>query len=368
MLLVVHVPGLTGGTGGDVRFDLDTNLKGDIIAGYALPKSPPPNTSPAAKTKKTTPRAPAPARSGSRRPSPRSSTMVQRALLTHGLGSYSGSRGAADWFHAFERTAAPRLGGRFPVHLASPLQHAGASEWELGSEGGAVGLRYHLNRGCGAEDRDCGPDHFFPLRAARVLPSPAAGGGRARARAVSTSVSSHQPLAAGLERRPADEPYEAVRFGGGGESERAGGLRPVGRGAAAALGLAWASDHAYDASAGEEAEEADTLALERRRRRRGGGGGGDGSFSVEVLKKALPTAERTALPADATHFAMPQKDLVFVRKGGGLLHAAPATLPAMGLPGGAAKAPAAAPSFRPAAMAATAAATTDGFAPAGYFL
>ena len=46
MLLVVHVPGLTGGTGGDVRFDLDTNLKGDIIAGYALPKSPPPNTSP----------------------------------------------------------------------------------------------------------------------------------------------------------------------------------------------------------------------------------------------------------------------------------------------------------------------------------
>ena len=178
MLLVVHVPGLTGGTGGDVRFDLDTNLKGDIIAGYALPKSPPPNTSPAAKTKKATPRAPAPARSGSRRPSPRSSTMVQRALLTHGLGSYSGSRGAADWFHAFERTAAPRLGGRFPVHLASPLQHAGASEWELGSEGGAVGLRYHLNRGCGADDRDCGPDHFFPLRAARVLPSPAAGGGR----------------------------------------------------------------------------------------------------------------------------------------------------------------------------------------------
>ena len=102
--------------------------------------------------------------------------MVQRALLTHGLGSYSGSRGAADWFHAFERTAAPRLGGRFPVHLASPLQHAGASEWELGSGGGAVGLRYHLNRGCGADDRDCGPDHFFPLRAARVLPSPAAGG------------------------------------------------------------------------------------------------------------------------------------------------------------------------------------------------
>ena len=378
MLLVVHVPGLTGGTGGDVRFDLDTNLKGDIIAGYALPKSPPPNTSPAAKTKKTTPRAPAPARSGSRRPSPRSSTMVQRALLTHGLGSYSGSRGAADWFHAFERTAAPRLGGRFPVHLASPLQHAGASEWELGSEGGAVGLRYHLNRGCGADDRDCGPDHFFPLRAARVLPSPAAGGGRTLALAFSTRESSHQPLAAGLERRPADEPYEAVRFGGGGgggESERAGGLRPVGRGAAAALGLAWASAHAYDASAGEEAEEADTLALERRRRRRRGGGGGDGSFSVDVLKTALPTAERTALPADATHFAMPQKDLVFVRKGGGLLHAAPATLPAMGLPGGAAtapvaaaKAPAAAPSFRPAAMAAATAATTDGFAPAGYFL
>ena len=302
--------------------------------------------------------------------------MVQRALLTHGLGSYSGSRGAADWFHAFERTAAPRLGGRFPVHLASPLQHAGASEWELGSEGGAVGLRYHLNRGCGADDRDCGPDHFFPLRAARVLPSPAAGG-RTLALAFSTRESSHQPLAAGLERRPADEPYEAVRFGGGGgggESERAGGLRPVGRGAAAALGLAWASDHAYDASAGEEAEEADTLALERRRRR-GGGGGGDGSFSVDVLKTALPTAERTALPADATHFAMPQKDLVFVRKGGGLLHAAPATLPATGLPGGAAKAPAAAkapvaaPSFRPAAMAAATAATTDGgFAPAGYFL
>ena len=112
-----------------------------------------------------------------------------------------------------------------------------------------------------------------------------------------------------------------------------------------------------------------------RRRRGGGGGGGDGSFSVDVLKKALPTAERTALPADATHFAMPQKDLVFVRKGGGLLHAAPATLPATGLPGAAAtapgaaaKAPVAAPSFRPAAMAATAAATTDGFAPAGYFL
>ena len=322
MLLVVHVPGLTGGTGGDVRFDLDTNLKGDIIAGYALPKSPPPNTSPAAKTTKATPRAPAPARSSTAEP----------ALEHHGPARAP---------HARPRLLLRRRGRLVPRVRADsasaarrPLPGAPRAAAAAGGRRRGAGPRaapsacVTTSTAAAPKTVTAAPTTFLAARGA-ALPSPAAGGGRPP-RSPSRRAS----------RRTARR-----RLGGGPPTSCRG--RPLWRRrrrrrerARRRLAPSAAAPPRRSASRGRATTRTTRRRARRRRPTRSRSSGVGAAAAVAATAASGRRAEDS--PADGRarrspptpRTAMPQKDLVFVRKGGGLLHAAPATLPATACPAG----------------------------------